>query len=235
MSTTTLLIDAGSTAPDAPVTRLGGLPLAPAGTEWPVCAACSGPLQFIAQVVPGDGSVLAVFMCANDPGSCQEWDAWAGANKAFVFPAEGLRAMPLPPLPAAADAEDDTADDDADEADDEDEDYADEDDDEEVRVLGAVRAAVSVVVPGTGYDEACDAWAGSSGRAEREVLGQLGGEPEWLQYDQTPVCPDCAAPMAFTACLEEGPDAVTAPNFGSGTGYLHACAPCARAAFLWQC
>lgn len=70
---------------------------------------------------------------------------------------------------------------------------------------------------------------------DEPVLGLLGGEPDWLQNDETPNCPGCAAPMAFTAELEEGHDRTTSANFGGGgLGYVFTCAPCGRAAFLWQ-
>lgn len=215
MSATTLLIHDGSAAPDAPVTRIGGLPLAPAGTDWPTCTACSGPLQFIAQLVlDGGRGVLAVFMCANDPGSCQEWSATSGGNRAFLFPPDGLAPLPPPALPATED---------------------EEDDDEDVRLLGAVRTVERVTVAGPEYEAAAKAWSERSGRPRGQVLGQLGGAADWLQYDETPDCTDCGRPMAFVAQLEEGPDPLTAPNFGSGRAYAHACAPCGRAAFLWQC
>ncbi|KPH99919.1 hypothetical protein OV450_0767 [Actinobacteria bacterium OV450] len=85
--------------------------------------------------------------------------------------------------------------------------------------LGAVRAAVPAhVAPATAT-----------------VLGRLGGSPDWLQYDETPGCPSCEQPMDFVAELAEGPDPVTAMNFGSGRAYAHTCTPCGRAALLWQC
>ncbi|KOU25130.1 hypothetical protein ADK52_12770 [Streptomyces sp. WM6372] len=232
MSTTTLLIHDGSAAPDAPVTRIGGLPLAPAGTRWPTCTTCSGPLQFIAQLVlDGGRGVLAVFMCANDPGSCQEWSATAGGNRAYLFPPTGLVPVPLPALPTSEDEDDG-----GDGGDDEDEDDGDHDeDDEDVRQLGAVRTVRAVAVAEPQYRAASKAWSERSGRPTRHVLGQLGGAPDWLQNDETPDCPDCGGPMEFVARLEEGPDPLTAPNFGSGSAYAHACEPCGRAAFLWQC
>ncbi|MGW8777728.1 hypothetical protein ACWGNM_06605 [Streptomyces sp. NPDC055796] len=226
MSPTTLLIHDGSAAPHAPVTRIGGLPLAPAGTEWPTCTACSGPLGFIAQLVlDGGRGVLAVFMCANAPGTCAEWSATAGGNRAYLFPPDGLVPVPLPALPAAeADGSDeDDGDDDSDE------------DDEDVRQLGAVRAVERVTVDEPEYRLAAKAWSERSGRPANEALGRLGGTPDWLQYDETPDCTGCGAPMEFIAQLEEGPDPLTAPNFGSGRAYAHVCAPCGRAAFLWQC
>ncbi|MEV6582924.1 hypothetical protein AB0M92_32725 [Streptomyces sp. NPDC051582] len=224
MSATTLLVHNGSAAPDAPVIRIGGHPLAPAGTAWPICAACSGPLQFIAHLVlDGGRGVLAVFMCANDPGSCDEWSATAGGNRAYLFPQAGLVPIPLPALPASEDEEDDDPEEDED-------DPADD-----VRRLGAVRTVERVTVAEPQYHAAAKAWSERSGRPRRQVLGQLGGAPDWLQYDETPDCAGCGGPMEFVAQLEEGPDPLTAPNFGSGSAYAHACEPCGLAAFLWQC
>ncbi|MCY0928715.1 hypothetical protein OTB20_21405 [Streptomyces sp. H27-H1] len=214
MSATTLMIHSGSAAPDALVTRIGGLPLAPAGTRWPTCTACAGPLRFIVQMVlDGERGVLSVFMCANDPGMCEEWSAQAGGNRAYLFPATGLVPVPLPALPSTVDG----------------------DDEEDPRQLGAVRTVEIVATADPDYWSASQAWSAQSGRSTQEVLGQLGGAPDWLQHDETPDCPGCGSPMGFVTQLEEGPDHLTAPNFGSGSAYAHACEPCGRAAFLWQC
>ncbi|MFJ9942589.1 hypothetical protein [Streptomyces erythrochromogenes] len=194
---TTLLLDGGPVAPDSPVSRTGGVPLGPAGMVWPVCGACAGPLQFLAQLVL-DAGVLALFMCAHRPGGCAQWSPSAGGNLALLLPAGDL--VPVP-VPRGADPE--------------------------VLGLGAVRAAVP-----SGAGAAAEAGAATEGRA---VLGSLGGEPDWLQYDETPDCPSCARPMGFAAGLEEGPDPVTAMNFGSGRAYAHVCGGCGRAALLWQC
>ncbi|MER7734477.1 hypothetical protein ABTX80_26660 [Streptomyces erythrochromogenes] len=189
---TTLLLDGGPVAPDAPVSRTGGVPLGPAGMLWPVCGACAGPLQFLARIVL-DAGALALFMCAHRPGQCEQWSPFAGGNLALLLPAGDLVPVPVP----------DGA-------------------DPELLGLGAVRAAVPSA-------------AGAAGTEGRAVLGSLGGEPDWLQYDETPDCPSCARPMAFAAGLEEGPDPVTAMNFGSGRAYAHVCGGCGRAALLWQC
>ncbi|MEV7616968.1 hypothetical protein [Streptomyces sp. NPDC089799] len=247
MSTTTLMIHGGSADPHSPVTRVGGLPLAPVGTKWPVCTTCSGPLQFIAQIYlgGGEGGVLAVFMCANDPGSCEEWSATSGGNRAFLFPAEGLVPLGLPELDgevadsgldadSGGDAEADS-DSEGEEGYEDEDDEEDEDEDEEFLHLGAVRIVELLETADADYREAYLAWSKQTGRSTAEVLGQLGGTPDWLQYEQVPDCPGCARPMAFAAQLKEGPDPVTAPNFGSGQAYAFACEPCAEAAFLWQC
>ncbi len=85
-----------------------------------------------------------------------------------------------------------------------------------------------------GYDDAREEWAETSGRPIEEVLGQLGGEPEWIQNDETPTCGSCGKPMTFVAQFEEGPDHETSINFGSGCGYAFACGQCRDAAFCWQ-
>lgn len=218
--TTTLMTYAGPGEPDALVTRTGGNPLAPAGAAWPGCATCGGPMRFLAQVVLDDrgrpvtagdapaGLLMAVFMCQNDPGSCEEWSPTGGGNRAFLFPAGALRPMPVPKP------------------------REDEDD----FVLGAVNSVALVVMESAGYRGARQEWADLGGNNPRNVLGQLGGAPDWLQGDETPPCPACARPMDLVAQLEEGPDPATAMNFGGGgSAFAFACAPCARAAFLWQC
>ena len=40
-----------------PISRLGGLPLAPVGTEWPTCETCGNPLVFLAQFRLADSKV----------------------------------------------------------------------------------------------------------------------------------------------------------------------------------
>ena len=206
---TTLMVHAGLAAADAAVTRTGGVPLVPAGFVWPTCRTCGGPMQFLAQVVLGDlglesqQGVLSVFMCQNDPGLCDEWDAVAGGNQALLFPVAGLRAAVVPAGPATA--------------------------------LGEV-SAVRYVTAGEDYEEARLGWAEREGRPERDVLGQLGGQPSWVQRDETPACPGCARPMSLAVQLEEGHDRHTAANFGGGgCGYGFTCQPCSMAAFLWQC
>ncbi|MFH8629064.1 DUF1963 domain-containing protein [Streptomyces lydicus] len=215
---TTLMIENGPSAPDALVTRTGGVPLAGVGTEWPCCSSCEGPMQFLAQVVlddlgeeeresKGKGGVLALFACQNDPGMCDDWEPRSGGNRALLFPLDGLGPIPLP-----------------------------EGDDEAPLVLGDVRAVVLERESEDDYDLARAAWAARSERPKSSVLGQLGGRPAWIQADETPSCPSCARTMPFIVQLEEGPDHSTSMNFGgAGSAYAFACEPCGRALFLWQC
>ncbi|MFG2302136.1 hypothetical protein [Actinacidiphila glaucinigra] len=132
---------------------------------------------------------MAVFLCQNDPGTCEEWDHHAaGGNRAYAF----TGAL----TPAAVPVEGETQ-------------------------LGAVTALRADP---------------DGGPAPERALGRLGGEPGRLQGDETPHCPSCAAPMTFTAQLEEGADHTTSAKFGGGgRGYVFACRPCGEAALLWQC
>jgi hypothetical protein len=89
---TTLMIYAGSSEEDSPGLRTGGLPLVPEGFTWPVCRSCTGSMQFVAQLDAG----LAIFLCQNEPGLCDEWEADSGANLAVVLPPGGRPAVPPP-------------------------------------------------------------------------------------------------------------------------------------------
>jgi hypothetical protein len=58
-------------------------------------------MQFLAQIAladvdAGSAGLLSIFMCQNDPGLCDEWDASAGGNRAFAFGAEAVH-FPIPP------------------------------------------------------------------------------------------------------------------------------------------
>ncbi len=194
-------------APAGRATRFGGLPGVPEGFTWPACASCEGPMQFLGQLQPGEGEpLLLLFMCQNDPGLCDEWDAESGGNAVVaVEPAVPLRpAMP----PGGRDD-----------------------------LLRPAHGSDAVAVEGDTYDDARAAWsAAASGRTPRQVLGQLGGEPAWLQGDETPDCGACGRAMAFVAQLEEGPDHRTSMNFGGGgCAYVYRCGCSAgQARLLWQ-
>ncbi|MFJ8436971.1 DUF1963 domain-containing protein [Kitasatospora sp. NPDC094019] len=240
---TTLITEGGPVADDATVTRTGGVPLAPPGTAWPTCADCGGPMRFLAQIVlDGSGAavtggpgpqdrVLVLFACQNRPGECRDWDARSGANVALVLAADALVPIPLPVRSDPEGREDADPDEDEDDFGDE-----DDEDDEDLLLLGATRAAeAQFLADAPDFDRARAAWADRTGRPRTHVLGQLNGAPAWLQNDETPDCPACAEPMRLAVQLQEGPDPVTAMNFGSGRAYAFTCSPCAGAAFLWQC
>ena len=213
---TTLMTYAGPVDGHALVTRTGGIPLTPTGFRWPRCAECSGPMQFLAQLLLDDVNlhgadavsesrgILSIFMCQNEPGLCDEWDPAAGGNQALLFSRAELAAAPVPA--------------------------------QGTTLLSEACGIDYAPMDAAGYGEARSLWSEAGGRPLRDVLGQLRGAPSWLQGDETPSCPSCAQPMGFVAQLEEGHDHRTAMNFGGGgCGYAFSCEPCGQGAFLWQC
>ncbi|MDV9192079.1 hypothetical protein R6L23_28400 [Streptomyces sp. SR27] len=211
---TTLMIYDGSAPADSDVPRTGGVPLAPAGFAWPLCG-CGGPLQFFAHLPVEDG-VLSVFLCQNDPGACEFWDASSSANRVYLFPREELRPVAVPEagltlLPATS----------------------------------AIRTHVVTIDPEDAcdeegiepdaYDLARSGWKWEPEERfgkQREVLGSLGGSPSYLEDDRLPMCPSCTGTMEFAAHLEEGTTWETAMNLGGQLGYVFVCRPCREGAFL---
>jgi len=211
---TTLMIYDGTAPADSDVPRTGGVPLAPAGFTWPMCGSCcGGPLQFFAHL-PFEDGVLSVFVCQNDPGACEFWDATSGANRVYLFPREGLQPVAVPEtgvtlLPATS----------------------------------AIRNHVVTLDPEENddrltpdaYDLARSGWKREPGERfgkQREVLGSLGGSASYLEDDRLPACPSCTGPMEFAAHLEEGISAQTAMNLGGQLGYVFICRACREGAFL---
>lgn len=93
-----------------------------------------------------------------------------------------------------------------------------------------------VEIEAENYDKARVKWQEESGLAMRQVLGQINGEPLWLQQDETPTCSGCGNKMRFVAQLEQGPDWETEMNFGGGgCAYLFDCSCNGSGKFLWQC
>jgi len=206
-----LLID--SPAPDAGAsaeTRFGGQPSAPEGVlNWPTCKSCEGNMQFLGQLKISNqdsaDSLLLLFMCQNDPGLCEEWDADAGGNAVVSVGCEALRLVEPPEAG--------------------------------VVVRPVLHGAKIEHVDGESYDEARDDWCDSTGLNGREILGQVGGSPSWIQGEEVPSCSSCDTEMSFVAQLEEGPDWETAMNFGSGgCAYVYRCnCDAHQAKLLWQC
>ena len=53
---------------------------------------------------------------------------------------------------------------------------------------------------------------------------KLGGDPDWIQYDETPDCPECGEPMEFYGQLDHL-GAIEALN-GGGMIYVFLCREC---------
>lgn len=67
-------------------TMFGGRPSAPLNAfEWPKCRSCGGNMQFLGQIQASAGQLLLLFMCQNDPGSCEEWDPDQGGNRVIRY------------------------------------------------------------------------------------------------------------------------------------------------------
>ncbi|ADB33960.1 conserved hypothetical protein [Kribbella flavida DSM 17836] len=201
---TTLMMYAGRVDDGAPGTRTGGVPLVPEGFEWPTCSSCGGSMQFLAQLFV-DGAEPEAHVVS--VFMCQNdpglCEEW---DPAFG----GNRALVFPAaglVPAQVPATGET--------------------------LLPEASGVNPTVVDLPYEKAREQWADTQGISRREILGQLAGEPSWLQGDETPTCSSCAQPMAFVAQLEQGTSRAEI-NLGGGSGYTFACFPCGQAAFLWQ-
>lgn len=202
-----VMIYGGQSAPDAPGTRTGGLPHTPPAFEWPRCRNCTGHMQFLAQVSLADA----------DPGAegllslfmCQNepglCDEWDPTAGGNRAFLFGMDATATPTVPRDG-----------------------------VTMLDETCAVRFEDVDVEDYQDAPDQWSAQTGRESLEVLGKVGGEPAWLQNDETPACGRCARPMTFVVQLEEGHNYETAANFGGGNGYGFRCGTCRSAAFLWQ-
>ena len=102
MTTISLLINAPATDDlEAQAIRFGGKPGAPGGIlHWPTCASCEGNMQFLGQLPAktqqDEDLSLLLFMCQNDPGLCDEWDADAGGNAVIVVARYSIKPV-VPP------------------------------------------------------------------------------------------------------------------------------------------
>ena len=186
-----LLVASGRGTSDRSVEdRVGGLPVAPAGTQWPACSSCHGSMQFLAQLDLSNlgpkelqNRRLLLFQCRNRPGQCSEWDPDSGGNRAMLVVVDGASALTAPGGPTTLDG------------------------------------VVSLRQDRTAEEP------------DGELLGTLGGRPEWIQSDETPHC--CDAPMFFLASLDSNDD--LGMSFGDlGRGYAFVCRGCHSAKFLWQ-
>lgn len=204
-----LLLHDPAPSEDEPATRFGGRPLVPADEPftWPVCATCEGNMQFLGQLrVPSEeGDRLLILF------QCQNDP---GLCEDWDADAGGNRALYFP-----ADGELRLAD------------FPTSGEVSRNTMYGARVEEHE----GGNYDEVREAWTEDHQGRGREILGQLFGQPAWIQADQTPECEDCGGTMRFVTQLEEGPDYRTAMNFGGGSVYVFDCACGSGAAkLLWQ-
>ena len=183
-------------------TSFGGLPVKTIGThiDWPICDNCQGAMQYLGKVKTDLGLEL-IFMCSQDTGMCDDWDADGGGNTVLVI--DNTNALEhFQPT-------------------------------ESENTLRETEYSAKIIEDQyLDYAESRQQWSGK----KQEILGQLSGQAEWIQNDETPECDCCQQPMRFIAQLEEGPDHRTSMNFGgAGSAYLFDCPQGKTAKFLWQC
>lgn len=88
---------------NAQATAFGGLPVLPEGQVfvWPKCKSCKGHMQYLGRLFVDEQAgraahLIQLFMCQNDPGLCDEWEADAGGNAAIITGTERLAAIEAP-------------------------------------------------------------------------------------------------------------------------------------------
>jgi hypothetical protein len=188
---------------------IGGKPLAGAGFTWPTCACCEGPMQFLAQLPVGPASPAGihrdqVILLFQCQNDPGLCDEWDPDSGGNHAALVPMAGRGPVPVPGGETL------------------LADED---RLRLVPYVSTAAD--------DEGDPAYLDAIDAPDSKVLGKLGGEPVWMQDDETPTC-DCGATMQFVAQIEDrGGGGI---NFGdAGIGYAFACPACPTSAkFLWQ-
>lgn len=151
--------------------KIGGVPFGLPLDLWPLCASCGNRQTLLAQYrhdrerldLLGEGRVLHVFRCQNEPRTCAEFDPDSGCNAAFIVEAATLgNRLTLPPKPVPTFPE--------------------------ARVRRWLRRRVGFVralrmVWGSGDWE----WRGLRGIFPYAAAGtRVGGRPAWIQDAQSP-------------------------------------------------
>lgn len=199
-----LLMRESNQAPLHQLTKMGGKPLAPSNTQWVSCSVCGGWMQFIGQIdleetaikeVSERKQLLLIFMCTNNPGGCDEWDADLGGNAAILVSKTNQTSLEAPC-------------------------------DKEEFLLEETLLTLDEC------DDSAYTYCQILNQPQNQVCGKIGGEPVWIQADETPIC-TCGARMTFIFQLQYSAEI----QFGdAGSGYGFVCLVCQqRAKFLWQC
>lgn len=190
---------------------IGGVPIASSGTAWPTCSSCGSPMQFIAQLPMSvhDDPELRSRELALLIFQCQSdpgmCDEWQ--------PDSGGNSALLSEVSSGKEL---TVPD--------------------GETLLPARSSLEFrdYNDSRCLDTADDSYCEAVDDSAVPVLGKIGGQPLWIQADETPNC-SCGSPMLFFAQLEcAGGGGI---NFGDvGSGYAFVCRRCtASAKFLSQC
>ena len=191
-----------------PETVFAGHPSAASGFEWPKCRSCGGNMQFLGQVRVDSDDKARLLLLFMCQNNPGGCSEWEADEGANAVISVRPEGLSLQTAPASGETS------------------------------RTNRYAARVIsVDSTDYDAARAEYAERERTSPRHVLGCLGGEPAWIQAEQTPSCDTCGQPMQFVAQLEEGPDAEAEMNFGGGgCAYVFVCkVDDASAKMLWQC
>lgn len=202
-----LLIEDASGSATATV---GGRPIAPIGVAWPECRSCQGPMQFLAQIPLAECDEVL-------PGrssqsllifQCQNdpgmCDEWDPESGGNAAILVEAGRGSVLPVP------------------------------EGETLLPAESRLAFVAYESRPGESPDDAYCEAIDEPGSKVIGKIGGDPLWIQGDETPTC-ECGARMSFVCQLECcGGGGI---NFGDvGVGYAFVCPECSdQARFLWQC
>ncbi|XUY30202.1 hypothetical protein RMR21_023860 (plasmid) [Agrobacterium sp. rho-8.1] len=200
-----LLLDGTVKDEPSPETSFGGLPSTDDSFSWPACKSCGGNMQFLGQVRRTGAQKLYLIFMCQNDPGVC-WE-WDADRGGNAVVCTGIDNLKTADAPSEG---------------------------EVVRAGLRYGARIERVQSST-YNSAREEWAQLDSRRQRDVLGQIGGNPVWLQGDETPTCHHCDKKMGFVAQLETGPHYETEMNFGGGCGYLFEC-KCEGGSgkFLWQ-
>lgn len=223
-------------------TKIGGTPHGLPAGQWPQCRQCRHPLRFVLQLDLRSPLLLSsayqlafLFLCEGyeDERGCHTWDAEAGAN-AIVFasgPSEERTPSPanIGFFPERA------------------VDWTDyipvtEENEDSGFINRESWEQVEQALETTSDDEDIVITVPEHYGAPETLL--IGGDPQWLQSDESPTCPRCSGPLRLLAQIDALIDAGCGDAesywlpFGSGgVGYMFICdREChpSGSAFLWQ-
>lgn len=187
---------------------IGGNPMGPQDMPWPYCRSCEEPMQFLAQIDLTQMKSTGIL----------ERDEWLLLFECLNNPGmceewdadSGGNAALLVSRAGAVRLEGPPS-------------------SEDMLLPGFERLAFADFDT-SGFCSEKEAYSAALRQAGVEVSGKLGGQPMWIEDDETPRC-QCGEAMRFAVQLEEGSELY----FGGGWGLAFICDNCQdQAKFLWQ-